>query len=261
MQHLRDLLQVDIAGDPALAGLVDKFSLGSRTTHKIKSELGGMWPGKPLRTLLALPRGKPSYKQHQPQLAPRATVAAHTDPDGENMGERVLPSTVAVVAGERLVWVDVDSIGGWVTNAVMSRVAFSPTFIWVTPSSQPKHTWDQRRQREKHEPVNGQEKFTLDDLTNTNLGVEVTTADRGVEPGGRVSESAWFPGRAGLDVTPRGGDANAVARGRLSRYAYFLPLLSCNVREVMKKSAIITVFLRRSLRYKKPGGQGLGGRV
>lgn len=51
-----------------LAGL--KFSLGNRTTHKIRSELGGMWPGKPLRMLLALPRGKPSYEQHQPQPGP-----------------------------------------------------------------------------------------------------------------------------------------------------------------------------------------------
>jgi len=59
---------------------------------------------------------------------------------------------------------------------VMRRVAFSPSFIWTTPSSQPTSKvslWSDIVQFEKH---------TLDNLTNTNGNIEVTTADGAIEP-------------------------------------------------------------------------------
>lgn len=151
------------------------------------------------------------------------------------------------------------SNGGGVTNEVISRVAFSPTCIWVTPSSQPKHTRGQRRQREKGKPVDWLGHFTLDDLADTNLGVEVTAADRRVKPGRVLAESGRFPGRAGLDVTPLGrGERERGAGGQGD--AYFLPLLSCKFPKV-KKSARHSVFSGRSLSYTRPRGHRPGGRV
>lgn len=88
--------------DPALAGLANRCSSDGKTTHKIRSELGGMWPGKPLWTPLALPRGKTSHKQHWPAQAESRSCCPRAERDGENMEEWVLPSTVAVVAGEKV---------------------------------------------------------------------------------------------------------------------------------------------------------------
>jgi hypothetical protein len=73
-----------------------------------------------------------------------------------------------------------------ITYPVMVRVAFSPRVMPPsterTPSSQP----DIRNASASsiycvHEDM--KLVHTLDDLTNTNLGLEVTSADGGVEPG------------------------------------------------------------------------------
>lgn len=58
----------------------------------------------------------------------------------------------------------------------MLRVAFSPSFISTTPSSQPTSEvsqWSDKVWFEKH---------TLDNLANTNGNNEVTTADGAIEP-------------------------------------------------------------------------------
>lgn len=54
--------------------------------------------------------------------------------------------------------------------------------------------------------MNGQEQFTLDDLANTNLGVEVTTADRGVEPGARPLLARARDFQGGRALTSRLGE-------------------------------------------------------
>lgn len=66
---------------------------------------------------------------------------------------------------------------------MMSRVAFSPTFIWVTPSSQPvMKTVSTVIQVAKMGVVGQAARLTLDDLANADLGNKVATTNRAVEP-------------------------------------------------------------------------------
>lgn len=65
----------------------------------------------------------------------------------------------------------------------MSRVDFSPTFIWVTPSSQPGPCVSCATLSGAGEGVRLWARgCTFDELTNANLDDEVPTADGRVEP-------------------------------------------------------------------------------
>ncbi len=75
---------------------------------------------------------------------------------------------------------------------MMSNVAFSPTFIVVTPSSQPVRNLSIICAGEALSSTEGQ--FTLDDLANANSCDEITAANGGVESAGRSQQllGMWF---------------------------------------------------------------------
>jgi hypothetical protein len=72
---------------------------------------------------------------------------------------------------------------------VISNVAFSPVFMVVTPSSQPKMYHDQplslyfvESSCSRFGEIVGLLRGTFDDLTDTDSGLEVATTDGAVEP-------------------------------------------------------------------------------
>lgn len=73
--------------------------------------------------------------------------------------------------------------------AVMSRVAFSPTRIWGTPSSQPGGGRVRIAVSLEEEGKLGVRLGTSDDSTNANSSNEVAAADGSVEPGRSVNQS------------------------------------------------------------------------
>jgi hypothetical protein len=67
----------------------------------------------------------------------------------------------------------------------MSNVAFSPTFMVVTPSSHPVEDTSIICVEKLHRAL--RERFTLDDLANANGCDEITAANGGVESEERTS--------------------------------------------------------------------------
>lgn len=88
-------------------------------TYKMRSALGGMWPVKPLHVIVSI----------ESQVSIRLL--------------RSKGISLAILTGHRIrsrLCELVESSCWWITACTyleMSRVAFSPSFNWVTPSSQP----------------------------------------------------------------------------------------------------------------------------
>lgn len=72
------------------------------------------------------------------------------------------------------------------SHLVMSSVAFSPTFMVITPSSQPICNLVSKiySKAKRHDPVSKATR-TFDNLANADFGHKVATANGGVEPNGR----------------------------------------------------------------------------
>jgi hypothetical protein len=115
------ILQIDIASSKS-AHVPSKI-IGTKQPYKMRSALGGMWPVKPLNLVSIL-------RVEAAGLAVKFVVAMgqtcvltgyHSHSRYDRVSMRASRDEVASLA-----------------HLVISRVAFSPTFMVVTPSSQPR---------------------------------------------------------------------------------------------------------------------------
>lgn len=98
----------------------------------MRAELGGMAPGKPLRKELA--SYDPASRRPIPMMELEQWWLVLTGHRSRSHWSRN-QGTVSFMTWS--LGIEDCRNGPGKSYAVMSRVAFSPTFIWVTPSSQP----------------------------------------------------------------------------------------------------------------------------